>query len=144
MSTPLTDGINALTAYANEVTGESNQTLSDAVETLVAGYSGGGAWTQKQITVESAITLGGGFADLISNNLPSDKTFCVIIKENLNPSSFINNQLVVGVYDTANATLNAFVRYRNGSYTTQTGSGTWSNTYALTASVNDVYTMLYQ
>ena len=42
MSTPLTDGINALTAYANEVTGESNQTLSDAVESLVAGYGQGG------------------------------------------------------------------------------------------------------
>lgn len=43
MATPLTDGINALTAYANEVTGESNQTLSDAVESLVAGYGGGGS-----------------------------------------------------------------------------------------------------
>ena len=41
MATPLTDGINALTAYANEVTGKSNQTLSDAVESLVAGYGGG-------------------------------------------------------------------------------------------------------
>lgn len=38
MSTPLTDGINALTAYANEVTGASDTTLSDAVESLVAGY----------------------------------------------------------------------------------------------------------
>lgn len=40
MATPLTDGINALTAYANEVTGESNQTLSDAVHTLAEGYGG--------------------------------------------------------------------------------------------------------
>lgn len=40
MATPLTDGINALTAYANEVTGASDTTLSDAVETLVTGYSG--------------------------------------------------------------------------------------------------------
>lgn len=49
MATPLTDGINALTAYANEVTGASDTTLSDAVETLVAGYGGGGAsssWTK--------------------------------------------------------------------------------------------------
>lgn len=28
---PLTDAIDALTAYANEVTGESDTTLSDAV-----------------------------------------------------------------------------------------------------------------
>lgn len=41
MATPLTDGINALTAYANEVTGASDTNLSDAVESLVAGYGGG-------------------------------------------------------------------------------------------------------
>lgn len=39
---PLTDGINALIRYANETTGASDTTLSDAVESLVAGYGGGG------------------------------------------------------------------------------------------------------
>ena len=38
MSTPLTDSINALTQYANEVTGKSDTTLSDAVQSLVDGY----------------------------------------------------------------------------------------------------------
>jgi len=42
MTQPLTDAINALTRYANEVTGADDQTLSDAVETLAAGYGGGG------------------------------------------------------------------------------------------------------
>jgi len=42
---PLTDGINALTRYANETTGKSDTTLSDAVESLVAGYGGGGGWS---------------------------------------------------------------------------------------------------
>lgn len=42
MSTPLTDAINALTTYANSVTGASDTTLSDAVDTLVDGYGGGG------------------------------------------------------------------------------------------------------
>ena len=41
MSTPLTDSINALTTYANEVTGASDTTLSDAVYTLASGYGGG-------------------------------------------------------------------------------------------------------
>ncbi len=54
MSTPLTDSINALTAYANEVTGASDTTLSDAVETLVAGFgkgeSVGALW--KSVTLE--------------------------------------------------------------------------------------------
>ena len=41
-NTPLTDAIEALTRYANETTGASDTTLSDAVGTLVAGYGGGG------------------------------------------------------------------------------------------------------
>lgn len=46
-TTPLTDAIEALTRYANETTGASDTTLSDAVGTLVAGYGqgGGGEWT---------------------------------------------------------------------------------------------------
>ena len=42
MSTPLTDAINALTTYANSVTGESDTNLSDAVHTLADGYGQGG------------------------------------------------------------------------------------------------------
>lgn len=38
----LTDKINALTAYANGVTGESDTTLSEAVHTLADGYGHGG------------------------------------------------------------------------------------------------------
>lgn len=41
MATPLTDSINALTTYANEVTGESDTNLSDAVHALASGYGGG-------------------------------------------------------------------------------------------------------
>lgn len=44
-TTPLTDAINALTQYANETTGASDTTLSDAVGTLVAGYGGGGGYS---------------------------------------------------------------------------------------------------
>lgn len=47
MSTPLTDSINALTTYANEVTGASDTTLSDAVHTLASGYGGGGSGSVK-------------------------------------------------------------------------------------------------
>jgi len=39
----LTDSIEALTTYANGVTGESDTNLSDAVHTLGAGYGGGGS-----------------------------------------------------------------------------------------------------
>lgn len=35
---PLTEGLTALTTYANEVTGQEDETLSDAVKTLVNGF----------------------------------------------------------------------------------------------------------
>ncbi len=41
--TPLTDEINALTQYANTITGASDTCLSDAVATLADGYGGGGS-----------------------------------------------------------------------------------------------------
>ena len=47
MATPLTDSINALTTYVNEVTGASDTTLSDAVHTLASGYGGGGSGSVK-------------------------------------------------------------------------------------------------
>lgn len=46
MATPLTDAINALTTYANSVTGASDTTLSDAVDTLADGYGQGSSSMQ--------------------------------------------------------------------------------------------------
>ena len=62
MAQPLTDAINALTRYANETTGASDTTLSDAVETLVEGYGQGGGGSVSQ-DAEGYIVLpvdGGG------------------------------------------------------------------------------------
>lgn len=39
---PLTNSINALTAYINEVTGGTDDNLSDAIATLAEGYGSGG------------------------------------------------------------------------------------------------------
>lgn len=41
MATPLTDAINALTTYANGITGKSDTNLPDAVRSLADGYGGG-------------------------------------------------------------------------------------------------------
>lgn len=57
MSSPLTDKINALTAYANEITGESDTTLSDAVASLADGYGQGGGISQG--IVVTAVDSGG-------------------------------------------------------------------------------------
>ena len=60
-TTPLTDAINALTTYANETTGKSDATLSDAVESLVDGYGGGGdsfdanAWVDGTFTPKKIV-----------------------------------------------------------------------------------------
>lgn len=62
MSTPLTDSINALTTYANEVTGASDTTLSDAVHTLANGYGQGGGITQG---IEVATDSSGKITDYI-------------------------------------------------------------------------------
>lgn len=54
MAKPLTDSINALTQYANTVTGASDQTLSEAVATLASGYGGGGTSESGTLTLDSA------------------------------------------------------------------------------------------
>ena len=69
MATPLTDAINALTAYANETTGASDTTLSDAVESLVAGYGGGGG----------GITFQTGTFEIIDPTHPTYETWQVNI-----------------------------------------------------------------
>ena len=71
MPTPLTDAINALTTYANETTGASDTTLSDAVATLVSGYGqGGGGWTTDGIVTNAEpngiITLGSSITTISS------------------------------------------------------------------------------
>ena len=54
MPQPLTDAINALTTYANTVTGKTppDTTLSDAVATLASGYGGGG-WSVDDIALHN-------------------------------------------------------------------------------------------
>lgn len=61
---PLTDGINALIRYANETTGASDTTLSDAVESLAAGYGGGGG-----VSVEDMATGNGPTGEVALNGV---------------------------------------------------------------------------
>lgn len=57
----LTDSIEALTTYANEITGESDPTLSDAVRTLTDGWGGleyeTGIWTPEEDISRGEITF---------------------------------------------------------------------------------------
>ena len=74
MATPLTDSINALTTYANEVTGTSDTTLSDAVHTLASGYGGSATLITKTITANGTYSASDDSADGYSSvtvNVPS-------------------------------------------------------------------------
>lgn len=68
MTQPLTDAINALTRYANETTGASDQTLSDAVRTLCDGYGGGGGDTLKELMADTLVTYSSDFAGEVRDN----------------------------------------------------------------------------
>lgn len=100
MSTPLTDAINALTTYANSVTGASDTTLSDAVDTLVDGYGGGGGGV-----------LTGTFT-------PSARAYTVNI--NIGTTNTINALIIVPTSESplksGGKTLVAFIGMKDGFY----------------------------
>lgn len=91
MATPLTDAINALTTYANTVTGASDTTLSDAVGTLAAGYGGGGGWSTTgiatkaepygEITLEDSVTT---IADGALNGRPITRIYAANVTRAIN------------------------------------------------------------
>ena len=66
MSKPLTDSINALTRYANSVTGASDTTLSEAVATLANGYGQGGSGSET-LNWKASNTAGMGLRGILSD-----------------------------------------------------------------------------
>ena len=80
MSTPLTDAINALTTYANGITGKSDTNLPDAVRSLADGYGQGGEMDYDAVTlpaeyqrVEYIESSGTQFISLPFGFSPSDE-----------------------------------------------------------------------
>ena len=78
----LTSRIQALTAYANEVTGESDTTLSDAVATLAEGYGSSGGQGGGQV-IASGTFVGAGEAyqnkELFVGNKMARQNFKLVI-----------------------------------------------------------------
>lgn len=66
-TTPLTDAIQALTTYANEVTGANDTTLSEAVATLAAGYGQGGGESSDVLTWKACGQTGASFRGVYTN-----------------------------------------------------------------------------
>lgn len=80
MATPLTDAINALTTYANGITGKSDTNLPDAVRSLADGYGQGGETDYDAVTlpaeyqrVEYIESSGTQFISLPFGFSPSDE-----------------------------------------------------------------------
>ena len=101
MSTPLTDSINALTTYANEVTGASDTNLSDAVHTLASGYGGGGSGSVKTGSFvgdgTASVTLDIGFEpDVIV--IDSDLDFATAGWQGLKCVNLVRNVLTINFY----------------------------------------------
>lgn len=109
-NTPLTDAINALTTYANETTGASDTTLSDAVGTLVAGYGGGGGddYTDFSFGSIQAIISHGTEYILTDINILMDGIFCCKLAD-----SNVNNY--EGYWSLAYNGTNVIGMQRNGS-----------------------------
>lgn len=98
MAQPLTDAINALTRYANETTGADDQTLSEAVGTLVAGYGqGGGDMWQ---TLYDATTEADGNLQVAVTNISVHEIKVVIIE----PYSYTSSAVVYIVPNNPNGT----------------------------------------
>lgn len=115
MSTPLTDAINALTAYANQVTSASDTNLSDAVYTLVQGYGGGGGVTPP-LVVEEIVVGENTVTNMVSAHdyffSTTENNQIVILKE----TASTNNQLISQFAVNVTGNLGGYgLRYRNGS-----------------------------
>jgi len=78
MAKPLTDSINALTRYANTVTGASDTDLSSAVATLANGYGQGGGSSDvlnwKATTAVTGFNVRGIFAEINEIVIDMDNT----------------------------------------------------------------------
>ena len=82
MSTPLTDRINSLTSQANSVTGASNTTLSDAVESLIAGYGGG-----ESTVASGTVTIAEDAASLVLPSVSFEPKIIYVYVETMAGSS---------------------------------------------------------
>jgi len=108
MSTPLTDSINALTTYANEVTGGSDTTLSDAVHTLASGYGQGGGVNYLN-SVTRLLNIYNG-----SNNMPQRVEFSPIRLDNGN----VNGYFITRAYEPdhyGQATIDLIVHFQQST-----------------------------
>ena len=145
MATPLTDSINALTQYANEVTGKQDTTLSDAVGSLVEGYGQGGSWKTLEVTASEEIYQR---ADLIKTWLESvvpESSMAIIWRNNFvydrNATRGAGTLLIAVII---NNTPSVYTRYFNSNVNSQNLPTSWGSNFYLSVDAGDKYTISYK
>ena len=139
-TTPLTDAINALITYSNEITGADDATLSDAVESLAAGYEGaehgGEGWTEITITTAATNT-----AECINILFPNRQPYHYYVAQLVKKSrdNYAANQLIqytCGTDSSQNDATGGGTRWRNNAFSSYASEG---SSYEAVVEVGDVY-----
>lgn len=106
----LASGITALTTYANEITGESDTTLSDAVRSLADGYGQGGSSLPPWIPRVETVTIGANTVTNTNGAKTYFNSYTPYFAVALKTAPTTNNQILALVNNAASA-----LRYRNGA-----------------------------
>lgn len=131
---PLVEGLTALTTYANEVTGASDTTLSDAVGRLCEGYGGSDG---KDVVITETVTSTSQLAQQILKGFEPSASYDLCLKTASNPTL---NNIICGLYVykySESSFIGGGLRYRNGSY----GSVYVTTSYDAATTIGDIYTV---
>ena len=143
MSTPLTDSINALTAYANETTGASDMTLSDAVGRLCEGY-GGSDTLWKTIVLDEEYRLNGltnlmNLCGISKQSVLDGGIYFVECINNSDNSIYKFKCAIIKVFEGYEGEVNAIIIRREGYTQVMFGHAENVGTNMLAGSVINVY-----
>lgn len=139
MATPLTDAINALTTYANETTGASDTTLSDAVGTLVDGYGGGGSIQ----TASGTFTGSGNATQDINCSFAPD--IIKIYRSDISNITAVADRCLAALYIAKDGAYSASYTNANATSLSNAGHGikeaasTWTSDYYVSSTLYATY-----
>ena len=132
----LADGIEALTTYSNEVTGESDTTLSDAVRTLADGYGGGGG----EYETGTYIPTTTGVPTIYFTNTHSTAPSLILFADVTETGETGTNKLTSWTYVDYNAILGSGIRQTPDTVYNAIFSGSRANTSDTITFQTNVYT----
>lgn len=143
MSTPLTDSINALTAYSNETTGAFDTTLSDAVGRLCEGY-GGSNTLWKTIVLDEEYILNGltnlmNLCGISEQSVLDGGIYFVECLNNSDNSNYKFKCAIIKVFEGYEGEVNAIIIRREGYTQVMFGHASNVGTNMSAGSVINVY-----